>query len=130
MASVGCVMKRPLASFTLREVLCQMSWSLGSVSAGWRPDVGRSVVAGPLREPVRVSANACFLSGFPEDVGNWAIALCLRFRSPAQGERAAWSQKRSKTWSQGALCVLIENPDAEAVLQGGTCEIGVPAKGR
>ena len=34
----------------------------------------------------------------------WATSLCLRLWSPAHGQTAVWSQKRSKTWPHKGHC--------------------------
>ena len=59
------------------------------------PGVSRSVMDGSMWKTVCLPGleQACFFfqrieSGF---FGGWAIALCLRLRSPAHGQTAAWS---------------------------------------
>ena len=139
-ASVGCVMRRPFGCFTFREVLCwgcRGVWVLrGWAQAGGNgkipglrdhvlplahSDVGKSVVAGPLRESVSVragleqagflylGAKACFVGGFVEHMCPSRDMECgggvaVRVRSASQSKRGELAPPTSQATSPGRWC--------------------------
>ena len=93
------------------------------------PDVGQSVGAGPLRGAVRVrgrgwSSPASFFWG--QRPAFWAASW--KTWATRSVSAAAAPGTRADLAAQGALRVLDDEGDAKAVLQSGTCEIGVPVK--
>ena len=56
----------------------------------------------------------------------WAIALCLWLRSSACADGGVITKAIEDLAALGSLGVLVE--EGEAVLQGGTCEVGIPVR--
>ena len=88
-------------------------------------------MAGPVWGGHRLQAGLehalSFLGGF-EDMGDRLVsALTVSSRWPDCGVIA---KAIADFTTQGALCVLVKEGDAKAVLQGGTGEVRVPSKER
>ena len=133
-ASVGCVVGRPF------EESCRLScWAdtggngkipgfrdhrHRQLSRGWPADGSRQSLAG---------LQACFLflrpeTGFEEDVGNRIVSSVAT--TGTWEDRGVITKAIQNLAAHGALCVLVEERDAKAILQGGTCEIGIPPSSR
>ena len=99
------------------------------------PNAGRSVKAGPLREPVRVRAEleftsllllrtgACFLGSFVKDKTHGVVSAVTV--PGAWADCSVVAEEVENFAARGASRFLVQEGDAEAMLQNRSGEVGI-----